>query len=160
MSLEPVGPPAGAVDVPVVVTELAAREPVWPVWSNVLGGLPFARRRSSVRAFTPCMTAFWSGPVRSTGRWADERATGSASSDRSQRSTASSCATGTPAHSYTLIGPDVNWSGHVDFGALGVVDCWADLAVATASTVWNFGPGFEDAVLHVNGIERDGERRS
>jgi kanamycin kinase len=58
----------------------------------------------------------------------------------------------------TLIGSDGEWSGHVDFGALGLADRWADLAVATASTVWNFGAGFEDAVLQSYGIDRDEKR--
>jgi kanamycin kinase len=58
----------------------------------------------------------------------------------------------------TLIAADGTWSGHVDLGALGVADRWADLAVATASTMWNFGEGVEDAVLDAYGIERDDER--
>lgn len=55
----------------------------------------------------------------------------------------------------TLIGADGSWSAHVDLGSLGVADRWADIAVATASTLWNFGPGFEDAVLRGYGVERD-----
>lgn len=31
--------------------------------------------------------------------------------------------------------------------ALGVADRWADLAVATWSTTWNYGPGWEEPVL-------------
>ncbi len=41
----------------------------------------------------------------------------------------------------TLIGDDGRWSGHVDLGALGVGDRWADIAVAAMSTEWNYGPG-------------------
>src|SRR5690242_5385406 len=36
----------------------------------------------------------------------------------------------------TLLGDDGGWSGHVDLGALGVADRWADLAVATWSLDW------------------------
>jgi aminoglycoside phosphotransferase len=47
----------------------------------------------------------------------------------------------------TLLGDDGCWSGHVDLGALGVADRWADLAIATWSTEWNYGPGWEDHLL-------------
>ncbi len=44
---------------------------------------------------------------------------------------------------------------HVDFGAMGVADRWADLAVATWSTQWNYGPGFEAVLLDAYGIGPD-----
>ena len=43
----------------------------------------------------------------------------------------------------TLLRSDGTWSGHVDMGSLGIGDRWADLAVATWSTEWNYGPGSE-----------------
>lgn len=58
----------------------------------------------------------------------------------------------------TLIGDDGQWTGHVDLGALGVADRWADIAIAAMSTVWNYGPGWEDAVIEAYGIEPDRER--
>ena len=58
----------------------------------------------------------------------------------------------------TLIGDDGRWSGHVDLGALGVADRWADLAIATWSLEWNYGPGWESDFLAIYGIERDPER--
>ncbi len=58
----------------------------------------------------------------------------------------------------TLIGADGRCSGHVDLGALGVGDRWADLAIATWSTVWNYGPGWENLLLDAYGIEPDAER--
>ena len=58
----------------------------------------------------------------------------------------------------TLIGDDGGWSGHVDLGALGNADRWADLAVATMSTAWNYGPGWEADLLAAYGIEPDPER--
>ena len=58
----------------------------------------------------------------------------------------------------TLITDDGRWSGHVDLGSLGVADRWADLAVATWSTEWNYGPGLEDLLLDAYGAERDDER--
>lgn len=58
----------------------------------------------------------------------------------------------------TLLGDDGNWSGHVDLGALGVADRWADLAVATWSAEWNYGPGWEAQLLDAYGIEPDPER--
>ena len=58
----------------------------------------------------------------------------------------------------TLVGDDGRWSGHVDLGALGIADRWADLAVATMSTEWNYGPGWEAHLLAAYGIEPDPER--
>jgi kanamycin kinase len=58
----------------------------------------------------------------------------------------------------TLIGDDGLCSGHVDFGALGVADRWADLAIATWSTQWNYGPGWEDPLLEAYGVAPDPER--
>jgi kanamycin kinase len=58
----------------------------------------------------------------------------------------------------TLIGPDGRWSGHVDLGALGIADRWADLAVASWSLEWNYGPGWEPLLLDAYGIDPDAER--
>lgn len=45
--------------------------------------------------------------------------------------------------------------GFVDLGSLGVADRWADLAVATLSTTWNYGPGWEAPLLEAYGIAPD-----
>jgi len=58
----------------------------------------------------------------------------------------------------TLIGPDGRWTAHVDLGALGVADRWADIAVAAMSTGWNYGPGWEDPLIEAYGVEPDRER--
>lgn len=58
----------------------------------------------------------------------------------------------------TLLDDDGHWSAHVDLTALGVADRWADLAVAAMSTEWNYGPGWEDAVLDGYGIAPDRAR--
>ncbi|MET8859872.1 aminoglycoside 3'-phosphotransferase [Streptomyces sp. NPDC004579] len=58
----------------------------------------------------------------------------------------------------TLVGADGTCGGHVDLGALGLEDRWADLAVATWSTRWNYGPGWEEPLLDAYGIEPDRER--
>ena len=58
----------------------------------------------------------------------------------------------------TLIGEDGRWSGHVDLGALGTADRWADLAIATWSTTWNYGPGWEKHLLAAYGVEPDAAR--
>jgi kanamycin kinase len=50
------------------------------------------------------------------------------------------------------------WRAHVDLGALGVADRWADIAVASMSTVWNYGPGWEDALIAAYGVEPDRKR--
>jgi kanamycin kinase len=58
----------------------------------------------------------------------------------------------------TLIGDDGRWSGHVDLGALGVADRWADLAVATWSVSWNFGSQWEPLLLDAYGVQPDEDR--
>ncbi len=58
----------------------------------------------------------------------------------------------------TLLGVDGHWSGHVDVGATGIADRWADLAVATWSTEWNYGPGWDGELLAAYGIEPDPDR--
>jgi kanamycin kinase len=65
---------------------------------------------------------------------------------------------GDPCVPNTLIDDAGRWTAHVDLGALGVADRWADLAVATWSTVWNYGPGYESVLLDAYGIEPDAER--
>lgn len=58
----------------------------------------------------------------------------------------------------TLLTDDGAWSGHVDLGAMGAADRWADLAVATWSTVWNYGPGWEQVLLDAYGVAPDDDR--
>ena len=58
----------------------------------------------------------------------------------------------------TLIDECGRWSGHVDFGGMGVADRWADIAIATLSTTWNYGPGWEQPVLDAYGIDPDPRR--
>ena len=58
----------------------------------------------------------------------------------------------------TLLNRDGGWSGHVDLGLLGVGDRWADLAVATWSAEWNYGPGWDRLLLDAYGTRPDRER--
>lgn len=58
----------------------------------------------------------------------------------------------------TLLDDDGSALAFVDLGALGIADRWADIAVASMSTAWNYGPGWEDALIAGYGIEPDGER--
>ncbi len=58
----------------------------------------------------------------------------------------------------TLIHDDGRWSAHVDLGSLGAADRWADLAIATYSTLWNYGLGWEEELLEAYGVTRDRER--
>ena len=41
-----------------------------------------------------------------------------------------------------------------------MADRWADLAVASWSTEWNYGAGHEDELLAGYGVTRDDERMS
>jgi kanamycin kinase len=58
----------------------------------------------------------------------------------------------------TLLNEDGRWSGHVDLGLLGVADRWADLAVATWSAEWNYGPGWDSLLFDAYGIRPDPDR--
>ncbi len=58
----------------------------------------------------------------------------------------------------TLLADDGSWSGHVDLGFLGVADRWADLAVATWSTEWNYGAGWDRHLLRAYGIGVEPDR--
>lgn len=58
----------------------------------------------------------------------------------------------------TIVAPDGRFAGHVDLGALGVGDRWADLAIASMSLDWNYGPGWQDAFFDAYGIARDEDR--
>ncbi|HJQ43357.1 MAG TPA: aminoglycoside 3'-phosphotransferase [Jatrophihabitantaceae bacterium] len=55
----------------------------------------------------------------------------------------------------TLLDDEGQWVGHVDLGALGQADRWADLAVATWATTWNYGPGWEQTLLDAYGVDAD-----
>lgn len=48
--------------------------------------------------------------------------------------------------------------GYLDVGEAGLGDRWRDLALATWSTTWNVGPGFEALFLEAYGIARDEAR--
>jgi kanamycin kinase len=58
----------------------------------------------------------------------------------------------------TLLDDAGRFVGQVDLAALGVADRWADLAVATYSLGWNYGPGWQDVLLASYGIAPDPER--
>ena len=58
----------------------------------------------------------------------------------------------------TLLSGDGRCTGHVDFGSLGVADRWADLAVASWSLEWNYGPGFEAPFFAAYGVAPDPRR--
>jgi kanamycin kinase len=58
----------------------------------------------------------------------------------------------------TLVNDDGSWSGHVDLGRMGVGERWADIAIATWSTTWNYGPGWEGELLAAYGVDADPDR--
>ncbi|SHL70178.1 aminoglycoside 3'-phosphotransferase [Actinacidiphila paucisporea] len=58
----------------------------------------------------------------------------------------------------TLLAEDGSWSAHVDLGALGVADRWADLAVGAWSVGVNYGSAWEEAYYDAYGIAPDPER--
>jgi len=58
----------------------------------------------------------------------------------------------------TVIGDDGTWTGHVDFQRMGLADRWADLAIASWSCDWNYGPGWQTALLDAYGVDADPDR--
>lgn len=58
----------------------------------------------------------------------------------------------------TLIRADGSFAGIVDVGDLTLGDRWADLAVASMSLEWNFGPGWEPIFFDAYGTEPDDRR--
>lgn len=58
----------------------------------------------------------------------------------------------------TLLTDDGRWSAHVDLGALGTADRWADLAIATWNVTLNYGTGWENLLLDAYGVALDAER--
>lgn len=65
---------------------------------------------------------------------------------------------GDPCTPNTILDDHGGFVGHVDMGSLGVADRWADLAVATWATVWNYGSGWEDVLLAAYGADPDPRR--
>lgn len=60
----------------------------------------------------------------------------------------------------TLLDHDGAFRANVDLGDVAVADRWADLAVATMSLEWNYGPGWEACFLDAYGIGPDPARSS
>jgi aminoglycoside phosphotransferase len=58
----------------------------------------------------------------------------------------------------TLVDDAGRWAGHVDMATLGLADRWADLAIASWSLGWNFGPGWEDDFWTAYGVTPDADR--
>ena len=64
---------------------------------------------------------------------------------------------GDPCAPNTIIDDDGRFAGIVDLGSLGVADRWADLAIASWSLEWNFGPGYEGDFWDAYGESPDPE---
>lgn len=58
----------------------------------------------------------------------------------------------------TLLDDDGRPLAHVDLAALGAADRWSDIAVASMSTTWNFGAGWEDTLIEAYGVAPDRDR--
>lgn len=65
---------------------------------------------------------------------------------------------GDPCAPNTILGDDGSFVGHVDLGSLGVADRWADLAIASWSLDWNYGPGHDRAFWDAYGVAPDHDR--
>jgi kanamycin kinase len=58
----------------------------------------------------------------------------------------------------TLLAPDGSFLAHVDVGRAGTADRWADIAVATWSLEWNYGPGWDEIFQEAYGVDPDAAR--
>lgn len=58
----------------------------------------------------------------------------------------------------TLVDAHGVFAATVDVGDLAVADRWADLAVASMSLEWNYGPGWDGLLFEVYGVRPDAER--
>ena len=58
----------------------------------------------------------------------------------------------------TLLGPGGRFCANVDLGDVAVSDRWADLAVASMSLEWDYGPGWEACFFDTYGIHQDPAR--
>jgi len=65
---------------------------------------------------------------------------------------------GDPCSPNTLVAEPGEFAAIVDVGRLGVADRWADLAVASMSLEWNYGPGWEQLFFTAYGIAPDPDR--
>ncbi|SDQ15783.1 aminoglycoside 3'-phosphotransferase [Quadrisphaera sp. DSM 44207] len=144
-----------AVAVPAVGAALRALHDALPVpgcpfsWS-VADRMADARRRSSLRLVDP---AQWQAEHRSlTVPAALALAADVPDVDRLV------VCHGDAAVPNTLLDEHGRWTGHVDLGLLGTADRWADLAVATWSSRWTHGPGWEERLLEAYGVEPDPDR--
>ena len=62
---------------------------------------------------------------------------------------------GDPCAPNTLLDERGVGVAHVDLGALGTGDRWADIAVAAWSTEWNYGAGWDGLLLEAYGVDPD-----
>jgi kanamycin kinase len=161
--------------VPGPVAAVAADRPAREVWENMLGGRTFEVGSGPGRCFvkwTPASSGIsladeaarmaWAGaftPVpRVIGQGADEAGSWLVTSALPGQNAVMPRWQGDACAPNTLITEDGRWSGHVDLGDLGVADRWADLAIATWSAEWNYGPGWERPLLDAYGIRADPDR--
>jgi kanamycin kinase len=168
------------VTVPAAVAAAAGGQALRLVWANEAGGLTFAAGEGAGQRFIKWAPAgsgidltaeaermAWARryhPVPEplacghddTGSWlvtaALEQAAAIPPTDKLVVCHGDACAPN------TLLASGGRWSGHVDLGLLGAGDRWADLAVATWSTEWNYGPGWDQPLLDAYGIAADPER--
>ena len=176
--------PDGTQRTPRIVPELAAGRTTHAVWHNNLGGLTFQLGDGETREFLKWLphgsgvdldeeirrlqwAIRYAAVPRVLKQGADDEGSWfvsaglpgtSAVDDRWRQQPATAVRDACSPN--TLIGEDGRWSAHVDLGALGVADRWADLAVATWSTEWNYGPNWSEPLLEAYGVAPDWDRIS
>ncbi len=150
---------------PRVITAGEDHEAQWIVTAALPGGFAVgetwrARRPEAIRAIATGLHAIHSLPVNDfPAEWTSQTWVGRAPASLGPRPPIEPVVVhGDACAPNTLISPEGEWTGNVDFGDLAIGDRWADLAVASLSLDWNFGEGHQGELFDAYGIEPDEER--
>lgn len=137
----------------LVTAALPGEHAIGPVWQ--------ARRPEALRAIATGLRALHALPVDDfPAQWTRSSWVGRTPSELGPRPPLDDpvIVHGDACAPNTLISPEGEWTGNVDFGDLTVADRWADLAIASMSIDWNFGPGHQEEFFDAYGIAPDPER--
>ena len=157
--------PAADVAVPVRVRELAGGTDLVPVWLNGIGGLTFRTGDGRYIKHGPRTSEASMRDEAERMRWArrwarvpevitqgeDDAEEWLVTVAINARSAVASRWIAEPAAAVRALGEGLRML----HDALPVADRWADIAVAAMSTEWNYGPGWQDALLEAYGLTPD-----
>lgn len=158
---------AGRHPVPAVLDSGADADGQWLVTAAVTGESAVAdawreRPREAVRAIATGLRALHDGvaPDATLEGWSASAWANQHPAELGERPAPSRLVVchGDACAPNTLLAADGSWVAHVDVGALALADPWSDLAVASMSLDWNYGPGWQTTFFADYGIDPDLER--